>query len=228
MFVPVSHGQLEAHLRPAEGSLRGAAVVCHPHPLHGGTLHTKAVFRAAQALNEAGFHALRFNFRGVGLSTGTHGGGIDEQEDVRAALDWIEAEFPGVPLVLAGFSFGSVVGLHVGLADPRVQAILAMGVPLHLPVSRQLYLPDLANAQKPIFVVQGEDDEFGSGAQVAAWAAPFAPQVRLRRIAGADHFFHHQFDALKDAIRADFSEVPLSEVPLSEVPREVQHARGTS
>jgi alpha/beta superfamily hydrolase len=213
VFIPVAHGQLEAHFRPAEGEPRAAAVVCHPHPLHGGTMHTKAVFRAAQALNEAGIHALRFNFRGVGTSTGSHGGGLAEQEDVRAALDWLEGSYPGLPLVLGGFSFGSVVALHVGLHDPSIQALFAMGVPLHLPASRQLYLPDLTGVTKPVLVVQGEEDEFGSGAEVAAWGAPFGDRVQIHRVAGAGHFFHDHFEELKEAIRTFFLTDVLTEVP---------------
>ena len=112
--------------------MRGAAIVCHPHPLHGGTMHTKAVYRAAQGLNDAGLVSLRFNFRGVGLSTGSHDEGIGERDDLRAAIDWIEMEFPHLPLVVGGFSFGSMVGLSVGAEDDRVIGLLGLGLPVNL------------------------------------------------------------------------------------------------
>jgi pimeloyl-ACP methyl ester carboxylesterase len=128
MHIPVSHGRLEAQLREAEGPVRGCAVICHPHPLFGGTMHTKAVFRTAQALNEIGFHALRFNFRGVGTSTGEYGEGRAEEEDVEAALDWVGEAYPELPQLLGGFSFGSMVALRVGVRDQRPQALLGLGL----------------------------------------------------------------------------------------------------
>src|SRR5262245_11693559 len=118
--IPATHGFLEGLLRtpdsaPAAGAAaRMAAVICHPHPLYGGTMHTKAVFRIAQALVELGFPTLRFNFRGVGRSSGSYDYGRGEREDVRAALDYLSDAFPGVPLALSGFSFGSWVALPVG------------------------------------------------------------------------------------------------------------------
>lgn len=207
MRIPAPHGHLEAQLRKATAPLRGAAVVCHPHPLHGGTMHTKAVFRAAQALNDAGFHALRFNFRGVGQSTGTHDHGEGERDDVRAALDWLEAEEPGLPLLVGGFSFGSAVGLAVGYEDPRVRALLGLGLPVEM-----VDLSFLARAEvrgdRPLLLVQGEDDEFGNGAALADFAGGLGPGVEVARIPGADHYFHDHFDALKAAITPFFSEGP--------------------
>ncbi|MFP3948321.1 MAG: alpha/beta hydrolase, partial [Longimicrobiales bacterium] len=130
MKISVSHGHLEATIREPDGTPRGAAVVCHPHPQHGGTMHTKAVFRTAQALNEVGIRVLRFNFRGVGTSTGEWDGGVGEKEDVRAALDWMASEEPDLPLVLAGFSFGSRMGLEVAGRDSRVRALVGLGLPV--------------------------------------------------------------------------------------------------
>ena len=123
-------GRLEAVLMTPETPPVAAAVVCHAHPLHGGMMHFKAVFRAAKALQGAGLAVLRFNFRGVGRSEGAHDDGIGEQDDARAALSELERRFPGAPLVLGGFSFGSVVALRVAARDARVRAVFALGFPL--------------------------------------------------------------------------------------------------
>jgi uncharacterized protein len=192
-------------MRPAALPPRGAAVLCHPHPLHGGTMHTKAVFRSAQALADAGFHVLRFNFRGVGHSTGSYDHGRGEMDDVGAALDWMEAQYPQLPLLVGGFSFGSVVGLRTGFPDPRVRAFLALGLPV-----RTFDLDDLRGAEiregRPLLLVQGENDEFGSGAEAEAFALQLGPGVTVVRIPGADHFFHGHMDELRAAITGFFSE----------------------
>jgi alpha/beta superfamily hydrolase len=156
MMIPASHGHLEAVLKEPSVPLRGAAVVCHPHPLFGGTMHTKAVYRAAQALNEVGFVTLRFNFRGVGASTGSHDDGLGERDDAKTALDWLAAKYPGVPLLSGGFSFGSLVALAVGAEDDRVAALLGLGLPLTRDERYDYtFLRDVA---KPVLVVQGEND----------------------------------------------------------------------
>src|SRR5712671_1150791 len=116
LFIPVEHGRLEAILKePAAGPVSGVALVLHPHPLGGGTMHNKVVFRAASALNDAGLATLRLNFRGVGQSTGEHDEGRGELDDVRAGLDYLVKEFPKQPITLCGFSFGARVGLEVGI-----------------------------------------------------------------------------------------------------------------
>jgi len=204
VHIPVSHGRLEANLREAEGSPRGAAVLCHPHPLHGGTMHTKAVFRAAQALSETGFHVLRFNFRGVGTSTGSYEEGVGEQDDVRAALDWLEEEYPELPLLVGGFSFGSFVGLRVGAEENRVKALLGLGVPVTM-----WDFGFLEGIEKPLLVIQGENDEFGSGEEVAEYLEGLRGEgssITLVRVLGADHFFNDRFDELQEAIREYFGE----------------------
>src|ERR1051325_6049000 len=133
LFIDVAHGRLEAILKePREGAegARGVALVLHPHPLGGGTMHNKVVFRAAAALNEAGLITLRINFRGVGQSTGVHDEGRGEREDVRAGLDYLAANYPGQEITLCGFSFGARVGLEVGMADDRVARMIAIGAPV--------------------------------------------------------------------------------------------------
>src|ERR671918_2684234 len=123
-------GRLEAILMHPDGEPEAAAVVCHAHPLHGGIMHFKVVFRAAKALQRHGAAALRFNFRGVGRSDGTHDDGRGEQDDVRAALDELERRFPGLPLLLGGFSFGASMALRVAATDARPRALFALGLPM--------------------------------------------------------------------------------------------------
>jgi alpha/beta superfamily hydrolase len=206
MHIPVSHGHLEAVLKEPDAELRGAAVLCHPHPLFGGTMHTKAVYRAGQALNEAGLAVLRFNFRGVGASTGSHGGGVGEREDARAALDWLERRYPGAPCVAGGFSFGSMVALSVAAEDARVVALLGLGLPIERDEAYDFsFLRDVA---KPVLVVQGESDEFGSGEKIARHLAPLGDHITLVRVPGADHYFAERIDEMKDAVREYFTRGP--------------------
>ena len=129
--IPTAQGHLEAILKPEEeGSQpRFVSLVCHPHPLGGGTMHNKVVFKVAQALHALNIPALRFNFRGVGHSTGTYDEGRGELDDVRFALDFLSRRYPSIPVIVAGFSFGSYVGLRVGASDDRVQALTGLGVP---------------------------------------------------------------------------------------------------
>jgi len=207
MHIPADHGHLEALLTEPDGAPRGAAVVCHPHPIHGGTMHTKAVYRAAQAFNDAGLVTLRFNFRGVGTSTGSHDDGIGEQDDLRAALDWMEARFPQLPLLVGGFSFGSMVGLSVGSEDPRVVALLGLGLPVDLERYDYSFLSD---SDKPILVIQGENDEFGSGDRAAELLTGLGSHITLVRIPGADHYFTDRLDELRAAVRGYYESGPGS------------------
>jgi len=202
--IPVSHGHLEAVLRDPGGTPRGGAVFCHPHPVHGGTMHTKAVYRAAQAFLELGLRTLRFNFRGVGCSTGTFDDGIGEEEDIRAALDWLE--LGGIresPVVLGGLSFGSMVGMAVGVADPRVAALVGMGTPIH--IYDYSYLSD---AEKPVLIIQGERDEFGSAGEVRQVMEALGDHVTVEGIPGSGHLFEGHFQEVQTAIRKFFSEGP--------------------
>jgi uncharacterized protein len=170
-------------------------------------MHTKAVFRTAQALSEAGFHAVRFNFRGVGTSTGSFEEGIGEQEDVRAALDWLEDRYPDLPLLVGGFSFGSFVGLRVGAEDDRVKGLLGLGLPLEM-----WDFSFLEGVAKPLLVIQGEEDQFGGGAAAADYLDGIqggpeeGPRVTLMRVPGSDHFFNDRFDELQEAVGGWFSE----------------------
>ena len=176
---------------------RGVALVLHPHPLGGGTMHNKVVFRAAAALNDSGLVTLRINFRGVGQSTGTHDDGRGEREDVLVALAYLCDRYPSLPCTLCGFSFGSRVGLEVGLADERVARLLSIGTPVD-----KYDFSFLAGCRKPVLFVQGERDEFGAPDELRKVIALIAPgvDVQLVVIESADHFFAGRLDALKQAI----------------------------
>ena len=173
------------------------AVVCHPHPIFGGTMHNKVVFQAAKALHMRGIPVLRFNFRGAGQSEGIHDRGIGEQDDVRAALDYLAAEFPNSPSLLAGFSFGSLVGLRVGCADRRVSDLIGLGIPVD-----NSDLTSLRDCAKPKLIIQGGNDQFGSRANVEALCATLLEPKRLVIIEGADHFFAGQLEKVRSAIDA--------------------------
>lgn len=199
LFIPVAHGQLEAILKePRQGSPKGVALVLHPHPLGGGTMHNKVVFRAAAALNDAGLTTLRVNFRGVGQSTGEHDEGRGEQEDARAGLDYLSQTYPGSRILLCGFSFGARVGLDVGINDPRVAYLIGIGTPLE-----KYDFSFLAACRKPLLLVHGEHDEFGDVEQLGKLVTDLEQQsvpVKLVVIPGAGHFFEDRLDELKRAI----------------------------
>src|SRR5918912_1559782 len=160
--IPAPHGRLEAILKEPRGAgARAAALVLHPHPLHGGTMHNKVVFRTARGLEDAGAVTLRVNFRGVGHSTGEHTGARGgEQEDARVALDYLVEKYPSLPLFLAGFSFGARVGLEVGTEDERVNYLIGVGTPVGI-AEREFDFSFVQGCRKPLLLVQGECDEFG-------------------------------------------------------------------
>lgn len=211
--IPASHGTLEGLLRlPDRRDMPPAmaAVVCHPQPLYGGTMHNKVTFRIAQALVDRGIPALRFNFRGVGRSTGSYDEGYGESDDVRAALDEMARRFPGVPLCLGGVSFGTWVGFPVGCADARVALLVGAGIPVDLLTARSL-----AGCAKPKLIAQGERDEYGPEALMRAWFAELPESKRLAVVPGADHLFTHHQSELHDALAALLAaELPAGKFPL--------------
>jgi len=195
-FIDGPAGKLEAMLWTVANAGPGhVAVVCHPHPLFGGTMHNKVVYQAAKALHHCGYPVLRFNFRGAGLSEGTHDKGAGEQGDVRAALDYLAREFPDRPVVLAGFSFGSWVGLRVGCEDRRVDDLIGLGIPVN--DSDFSYLRTCA---KPKLIVQGGNDPFGARAKVEAVFEAMPEPKRLVIVEGADHFFAGKLNQVGAAI----------------------------
>lgn len=172
-----------------------AALVCHPHPLFGGTMHNKVVYQAAKALHHLGVPVLRFNFRGAGLSEGEHDKGRGEQDDVRAALDYLAAQFSGKPILLAGFSFGSWVGLRVGCEDSRVTKLIGLGIPVD-----NSDLSYLRACGKPKLIIQGANDQFGSRANVERLFIELPEPKRLVIVDAADHFFAGKLDQVAAAI----------------------------
>jgi alpha/beta superfamily hydrolase len=198
LFIQAPHGRLEAILKePGQSARRGAALVLHPHPLGGGTMHNKVVFRAASALNDAGLVTLRLNFRGVGQSTGAHDEGRGETEDARAGLDYLSEHYGAEPLTLAGFSFGSRVGLEVGIRDERVRQLISLGTPVD-----KYDFSFLSACRKPILFVHGDRDEFGSLEHLRALVASLPPEARAELVVinNADHFFEGRLDEMKRAI----------------------------
>src|SRR6059058_1007617 len=180
LFIPAPHGKLEAILKPPRiDPARGVSLVLHPHPLGGGTMHNKVVFRAAAALNDAGLVTLRINFRGVGQSTGTHDEGHGERDDVRAGLDYLAENYPGQEITLCGFSFGARVGLEVGVADERVARLISIGTPVD-----KYDFSFLEHCRKPILFVQGDADEFGQVEPLRELIAKIPAPVELKVIKG--------------------------------------------
>lgn len=198
LLIPASHGHLEAILREPDGELRGAGLVCHPHPLGGGTMHNKVVFRAAAGLLEAHLATLRFNFRGVGASTGEHDDGNGEQQDVLDALDHLSVNYPDLPVTLAGFSFGSRVGSLATLDDERVVRLISIGTPV-----KKYDFSHLKNVRKPILFVHGDRDEFGSLEDLRELVAQVAENTDAELIAfeNCGHFFENHLNELKEAIK---------------------------
>lgn len=199
LFIPVAHGRLEAILKePHTGPAPGVALVLHPHPLGGGTMHNKVVFRAASALNDAGLVTLRINFRGVGQSTGQHDEGRGELEDVRAGLQYLAEAYPGKPVTLCGFSFGARVGLEVGMLDDRVRNLISIGTPVD-----KYDFSFLAACPKPILFVHGDRDEFGGVSRLQDLVDQIKQHnanVELHLIRDSGHFFEGHLDELKQAI----------------------------
>jgi len=206
LFLAGPAGNLEALLNAGSQNATHAAVVCHPHPLYGGTLHNKVVFHAMKALNSFGFPVLRFNFRGTGLSEGDHASGHGEVDDVRAALDWLQREFT-LPVIFAGFSFGAAVGLRAAYSNDRVPALIALGLPA-VPVEDRIYdFEFLRECTKPKLFVSGSRDEFGPPGKLEALVNSFAEPKKLVRIPAGDHFFEGRLREMREAIEIWVREV---------------------
>jgi alpha/beta superfamily hydrolase len=174
------------------------AVVCHPHPLQGGSMQNKVAYMLARAFNDMGAVSLRFNFRGVGKSAGAFDDGIGETADALAAIDWLSAQHPGLPLWLGGFSFGSYVALRAQSQRP-VQRLVTVA-----PAVERFATADIRGPVCPWVLVQGDADDVVSPQKVLDWARGLATPPRIVEMAGAGHFFHGRLNELREAVAAAF------------------------
>ena len=199
LMIPASHGQLEAILKTPPGDARGIGLVCHPHPLGGGTMHNKVVFRAAAGLVDAGLVTMRFNFRGVGASTGVHNEIEGGKEDVRDALDYLTGRYPDEDLTLAGFSFGTRTGMEVGYNDDRVARLISIGTP----VDKYGDFKFLIGLTKPILFVHGDSDEFGSVETLTALVDEVSKTADTKLVVfeKCGHFFDEHLSELRDTVK---------------------------
>jgi uncharacterized protein len=204
-------GRIEALLNLGRQDAPYAAVVCHPHPLFGGTMHNKVVYHAMKTFQGFGLPVLRFNFRGAGLSEGTHDNGHGEREDLRAALDWMQQEYAR-PILFAGFSFGSSVGLRVCCGDPRVSGMAALGLPVSAG-GREYHYTFLSACPQPKLFISGTEDQYGPRAPIEAVVATAAPPAKLVLIEGADHFFAGKLEQMQQALQAWVREHFLHDQP---------------
>ncbi len=205
-------GKLEAVLNTGREDALYAAVVAHPHPPSGGTLHTKAVYHAAKAFSHFGLPVLRFNFRSAGRSEGLHDEGRGEVDDVKAALEWLDRSF-GRPILFAGFSFGANVGLRACCGDARVRGLVGLGLPVRAAGRDYTYgfLPTCGN--EPKLFVSGDHDEFSPCGVLESVLVSAAEPKRIVWIEGADHFFagvpgspHSKLEVMQAAMRAWLAE----------------------
>ena len=188
-------GPIEAIIKEPGGPVTRAAIVCHPHPLFGGTMHNKVVFRIARAFQNAGFAVLRFNFRGAGQSAGEHDNGIGEQGDLRAAIKFIQERYTEAEIWLAGFSFGSMVMILGAGGNPEIRAFVAVGVPV-----LKYDFTETTLGNKPKLFIQGSLDEFGPPQELERFFATLDEPKEMQIIRGADHFFEGRLNELGEAV----------------------------
>ncbi|HQX54505.1 MAG TPA: alpha/beta fold hydrolase [Pyrinomonadaceae bacterium] len=198
--IPASHGHLEAIVKEPHSPRQGVGVVCHPHPLGGGTMHNKVVFRAAAGMLDAGLLTVKFNFRGVGGSTGVHNEIEGGREDVGDVLEYVEQQYPGEDLTLAGFSFGSRTGLEVGFDDPKVKRLISIGTP----IDKYGDYDFLIGLRKPILFIHGDQDEFGSLKNLRPLIDEVAKTADTELVVfeNCGHFFDEHLNELREAIRS--------------------------
>jgi alpha/beta superfamily hydrolase len=201
LWIEGEAGKLEAALRVADGA-RAAAVVAHPHPLHGGTLNNPVVFHVDRELNRAGLTTLRFNFRGTGTSEGSHDDGRGEVADVTRAACWLRGVTNGVPLLLVGYSFGSICSLRHAVADPAVAALVAIGLP-----ARHYEFDELARFDRPLAVVHGADDELASPDDVRELLHRHRRSADVRLVPGATHLFPGRATEAADQVLAAVEQI---------------------
>jgi alpha/beta superfamily hydrolase len=195
LVIPGPAGRLEAMTScPSESDVQAVAVICHPHPLYGGSMQNKVVHYMAKSLNELGLRALRFNFRGVGASEGSYGEAFGEVEDLRAVLNWVAKRLPGSEIWLAGFSFGAYVALREA-SRGHVARLITVAPPINFFDFSALQPPTC-----PWLLIQGDRDETVPAQEVMRWAHSLRVPPDMVRMRGADHFFHGQLNALRDVM----------------------------
>jgi hypothetical protein len=196
LFIGGPAGKLEALLEePEDQEPRYAALVCHPHPQFGGTMHNKVVYRIARALRRAGAVVLRFNYRGVNLSQGSYDKGVGETEDARAALTELRSRYPQLPFSLAGFSFGSRIILKLGGATPETTHLIAVGFPANLPDSLTL-----GQCSVPKTFIVSKNDEFCAIPAMETYFEALPEPKQLIWIPATDHFFGGSLDEFENAV----------------------------
>ena len=197
LFLPGPAGRLEALLEEPESvEPVEAAVVCHPHPQGGGTMHNKAVYRLARGLRKTGCVVLRFNYRGVNLSEGEYAEGLGETEDARVALGVLKARYPSLPVLVAGFSFGSRIAFSLTATERTVGRVIAAGFPTRLPGRELVY-----EIAVPKYFVQSTNDEFGPEPELAEFYASLPEPKQIDWIPAGDHFFRDNLDLYEAAIK---------------------------
>ncbi len=200
-LLPGPAGELEVLLSaaPAETASPSIALICHPHPLHGGTMHNKVVTTLSKVFQQANMQTLRFNFRGVGKSTGSYGEGEGEVEDLYAILTWVKEVAPQASIWLAGFSFGAYISIRAAAKGP-VAGLVSIAPPVnHFALSTQLQITS------PWIVVQGEEDDVVPATTVFAWVETLTPKPTLIRFPNTGHFFHGKLTDLKEALIKELS-----------------------
>jgi uncharacterized protein len=199
LFLQGSAGRLEALLNQGQPDAKYAALVCHPHPLYGGTVHNKVVYWAMKALNGFGLPVLRFNFRGAGLSEGEHDNGHGEVDDVRTALDWLDSEIH-LPILFCGFSFGAATGLRAACPDRRVVGLISLGTPVA--AEGRVYTYQFLEAcGNPKLFVSGALDQYSPQEKLRGVFAAARDPKELVLVEGADHFFEGHLPELQSAIQ---------------------------
>lgn len=204
LFIDGPTGRLEALVNAGVTDATHAALVAHPHPLYGGTMHNKVVYHAAKALNSFGFPVLRFNFRGAGMSEGEHAHGHGEVDDVRSALAWLKNEFH-LPIIFAGFSFGASTGLRASCPDPDVKLLISLGTPVAAE-GRVYAYRFLAECSKPKLFVSGDHDQYGPLNELERVFNSAAKPKKFVVVPNADHFFEGQLPVMREAMESWVSE----------------------
>lgn len=195
LFIRGPAGRLEAMLETDDAGPREAVLLCHPHPLYGGTMRNKVVHRIARGLGRSGAAVLRFNFRGVGLSEGAFDDGRGELDDARACMEWLRARFPDAPYSAAGFSFGSRIALRLACELGTVARMIGAGVPTGPPVISGLTL-----CRRPKIIIQSTHDEFGPREELERLFETFSEPKKLVWIEARDHFFDGALERLEHAV----------------------------